>query len=429
MESIPTTTLLEQPRVQQLIEQGARDGQVSYGLINELLGDLSVDEDAIESLLEAIERRGIAVVDEQRAAPVPTNAANSSVAGTAHETTGVAPTNTHAKPTARRGRHTDLDEALASLEEMLAASELPLAADIEDEADAEAGNVVEDAFKQYVQHLGRVPLLSREEELRLARRARSGSPEASAAARQHLVEANLRLVVYLARHYADRTSLPLLDIIQEGNVGLIRAVERYDPERGHRLSTYATWWIRQSINRAIREQVRSIRLPASLSGAIQKLNRLQRELTQTLGRQPSRVELAEVSGLTLVQVEEALRAGAQPLSLETPVGEDQDTELGESVSDPGSDEALDSLSRTELREELQRALVGIGDRERVIILKRFGLGEYAKSGAQSLEDIARDLKLSLERVRQLEIRALRKLRRRSRIAALADVFGGEDEED
>ncbi|MBV9467925.1 MAG: hypothetical protein JOZ57_01615, partial [Abitibacteriaceae bacterium] len=222
MESTDTTpTIIENPRVQQLIEQGAQSGEVSYHLINELLGDLQVDEDEVEVLLEALERRGIAIVDEQpepEAKPGNGEASGNGRSSAAKSPSATNTTSSNAAPAARR--HSDLDEALASLEELLAASELPFDAEAEEEEDAEPGRVVEDAFRQYMNQMGRVQLLNPEEELRLARQARNGTPQEQADAKQKLVEANLRLVVYMARRYADRTTLPLLDVIQEGNIGL-----------------------------------------------------------------------------------------------------------------------------------------------------------------------------------------------------------------
>ena len=271
--------------------------------------------------------------------------------------------------------------------------------------------------------MAQVPLLSAEEEARLARAMRADVPDADSA-RQKLVESNLRLVVYMARKYEANTTLPILDLVQEGNIGLMRAVDRFDPERGHRLSTYATWWIRQSINRAIRDQARSIKLPAQLSSAIQTLQRLQRELSQQLGRAPSRQELASASGMSLPQVEAALAAALGTLSLDAPAGDDETFELGESVGDGDEDAPLEAASLGELRVHLQGALENLSERERSVLEMRFGLGEFENMGSQTLEDVARELHLSRERVRQLELRALRKLRRRA-----VHLDGDEDDYD
>lgn len=410
---------MSQPRVQQLLAEGARQGLLSYRALNDLLGDLQLDEDDAETLLETLESRGIEVIEDAPDEPPAPKAAKP------RRKAKVA-----AIPGALDGND-DLDEALASLQELLSQIEIPAESDgkraASDAVEDLEGAVVEDALKQYLGRMGDVALLEPAEEKRLALLARNGSPAEQARARQQLVEANLRLVVYLARRASNRTTLPMLDLVQEGNIGLVGAVNRYDPARHHKLSTYATWYIRHALNRAIAEHARSMRLPAHLSEAIQTLQRLSRELTQTLNRTPTRQELAQASGLTMVQVEEALRSGEQPLSLEAPVGEEEDLELGETLSDSDDDASIEALSRSELRQELTRAMQGLSERERAIITMRFGVGQYAESGARSVEQIAGEMKLSTDRVRQLEVRALRKLRRRSRAAALSEfVSGGED---
>jgi RNA polymerase primary sigma factor len=420
-------SLLSHPRVHDLLEQGAREGRVTYGLINDVLGDLQIDEVDAEELFEALENRGIEIVEDDAPVRAPSTSASPGAGVTATP-----------RPSTR---HSDLDEVLASIEGVIGPSADSLATSgamiagesgaepspVDDLEDDESGAAVEDALTQYMTQMARVPLLTADEEKSLARTVRDGTPEEQAAARQKLVESNLRLVVYVARRYAGRAALPLLDIVQEGNIGLMRAVDRFDPERGHRLSTYATWWIRQSINRAIAAQARSIRLPAHLSDAIQKLYRLQRELAQNLGREPSRQELADAANMTVTQVDEALRAVAEPLSLETPVSDDDNTELGEFVSDPEADTPITALSRSELRTEISQTLSTLSDRERAIIEQRFGIGEYESSGPRTLEDIATRMQLSRERVRQLEVRALRKMRRRTHGLAMNSDFDDEND--
>jgi RNA polymerase primary sigma factor len=414
------SSLLDEPRVRGLIEQGARDGRLSYNEINDLLGDLNIAEDEVEELFEALEARGIAVVEDE---PPRVEVA----------VMKVRPQEPSTSRATQKSKHSDLDDVLSSLENLeqfLGARPAEFSEAVREEDDVrqdeKADDVaVEDALRQYMNRMGQVPLLSAEEEKRLAMQAKYGTPEEQVAARQKLVEANLRLVVSIAKNYANRSALPMHDIVQEGNIGLMRAVERFDPERGHRLSTYATWWIRQRINRALGDQARVMRLPGHLYGVIQKLNRLQRELTQDLGRAPSHEELAHATNLSVAQVEEALRAGSTPMSLEAPVGDDEGEELGEFIADEDADTPVASLSRSELKRELAEALAELSERERVILEKRFGLGEGEERDPQTLEDVAREMNLSRERVRQLEVRALRKLRRRTRGSSLGDVFEGE----
>jgi RNA polymerase primary sigma factor len=416
--------LASNPRVKQVIEQGASSGWVTFDDINDLLGDLTIEEADVEVLLELLEHRGIAVVDTPPAAPEEESTAPA----------GAPTPKAKAVKPKKPGPNSDLDAVLSSL----ATLEQSLAYDGPERAERKRGDgakteerqdddeddlpPIEDALRQYLNRMGRVPLLTREEERQLGEIVRQGNGEEQIAAKQKLVEANLRLVVTIARRYAPRTSLPILDVVQEGNLGLIRAVERFDPARGFRLSTYSTWWIRQSINRAIMAHSRSMRLPGHLYEAIQTLNRVQRELAQKLGRQPSRQEVADASGLTVVQIEEAQRAAVQPVSLETPMGDEGDDNLIDMVNDPDAATPGRAVDRRELREQLEQALEALPERERVILMKRFGLGDYEGNGPENLEDIAAEMKLSRERVRQLEIRALRKLRRRSHDTELAEFL-------
>ncbi len=416
--------LLDHPRVHDLFVQGAEAGHVSFQSLNDLLtelqtdSDLQPDEDALEILFDALDARDIQVIETQT--PKKAKADKSRAAGSTPSS-----------------KNTDLDDVLSSLQDLeshLLATGLPLTPEersgrqleLEDE-EAQTNASVDDAFKQYLNRMGQVPLLTAEEEHRLALQARDGSADEQLFAKQKLVESNLRLVVSIAKNYNNRTLLPMMDLVQEGNIGLMRAVEKFDPARGHRLSTYATWWIRQRINRAIGDQARSVRLPGHLYGAIQKIHRVQRELSQDLGRPPSREEVAEAAGMTMIQVDEILRAALTPLSLETPVGESENEELGEILPDENDDDApVEALTRSELKRDLATAMEELGERERAILEMRFGMGEYEDGGAQTLEDIAKSMQLSRERVRQLEVRALRKLRRSSHGTALANFFGEEE---
>lgn len=427
--------------VHELLEAGARAGKLSYAHINRVLGDAQIDDEDVEAIFEVLESRGIQVVDEAELAP---------------KAEVVAPPKTPKPPKVRSDR--ELDDVLSKIETFFAPAESSTrledesglddtqlaqdesafggmelsgtaAAILDDDAD-ESGSAVSDAFTQYLQQMGRTPLLTFEEEQHLAHLAREASPEQRIAAKQRLVEANLRMVVHIARNYQGRGLLPLLDIVQEGNLGLIRAVEKFNPNKGQRLSSFATWYIREAINHALAAQARSIRLPGHLSGALQKLQRMSREMTQTLGREPSRQELAQAAGLSLKQVEELQRVVAEPLSLDqSSSGSEDEDDLGERVSDVGADESMSSMSRDQLQEGIREVLETLPERESDILQRRFGLGEYAEVGPSSLDDIAANLRISRDRVHQLEVRALRKLRHRTKGTPLGALLSGDDEDD
>ncbi len=427
--------------VHELLEAGARAGKLSYAHINRVLGDAQIDDEDVEAIFEVLESRGIQVVDEAELAPK---------AGVA------AAPKTPKPPKVRSDR--ELDDVLSKIETFFAPAESSTrledesglddtqltqdesafngmelsgtaAAILDDDAD-ESGSAVSDAFTQYLQQMGRTPLLTFEEEQHLAHLAREASPEQRIAAKQRLVEANLRMVVHIARNYQGRGLLPLLDIVQEGNLGLIRAVDKFNPNKGQRLSSFATWYIREAINHALAAQARSIRLPGHLSGALQKLQRMSREMTQTLGREPSRQELAQAAGLSLKQVEELQRVVAEPLSLDqSSSGSEDEDDLGERVSDVGADESMSSMSRDQLQGGIREVLETLPERESDILQQRFGLGEYAEAGPSSLDDIAANLRISRDRVHQLEVRALRKLRHRTKGTPLGALLSGDDEDD
>ena len=427
--------------VHELLEAGARAGKLSYAHINRVLGDAQIDAEDAEAIFEVLESRGIQVVEEAELAPKAEVVAPNKTPKTPKNArpdrelddvlskieTFFAP----AESSTRLEDESDAEMELAPEESVLNGTELSgtAAAILDDDAD-ESGSAVSDAFTQYLQQMGRTPLLSIEEEQHLAHLAREASPEQRVAAKQRLVEANLRMVVHIARNYQGRGLLPLLDIVQEGNLGLIRAVEKFNPNKGQRLSSFATWYIRESINHALAAQARSIRLPGHLSGALQKLQRMSREMTQTLGREPSRQELAQAAGLSLKQVEELQRVVAEPLSLDQSSGgsEDED-DLGERVSDVGADDSMTSMSRDQLQEGIREVLETLPERESDILQQRFGLGEYAEAGPSSLDDIAANLRISRDRVHQLEVRALRKLRHRTKGTPLGALLSGDDEDD
>ncbi len=281
---------------------------------------------------------------------------------------------------------------------------LGLLAEADREAEAEgAERGLADPVNAYLRAISRVPLLSAAEEVDLAKRVERGEM----AAKNALIEANLRLVVSIAKRYAGR-GLTLLDLIQEGNVGLIRAVEKFDWRRGFKFSTYATWWIRQAVTRAIADQARTVRIPVHVVDEVNRVKRLQRELTQVSGREPSMAEIAEKVEMTPERVEELLRISQDPVSLETPVGEDGDARLSDLVEDTRTPAPLDEVLGRMAERDLERMLDSLETREREIIELRYGLGEHEP---MTLDDLGKTLGLTRERVRQIQKRTLSKLKR------------------
>ena len=260
-----------------------------------------------------------------------------------------------------------------------------------------------DAVRDYLREIGRVPLLTHELEIELAKRIEAGDREAT----KQFILANLRLVVSIAKRYVGR-GLSLLDLIQEGNIGLIRAVQRYDWRRGHRFSTHATWWIRQAISRAVADKGRTIRLPVYVNTALNRIRRERQRLLEELGREPTEEEVAEAAGLDPARMQEILAAPGTPVSLEMPVGEDEEQELGDVLADTESASPEDIATTQTLKDEVQRVLEEVlTPRERLVLQLRFGLGN---TQAHPLEQVGRELGITRERVRQIEERALAKLR-------------------
>lgn len=413
--------LLQQPQVRSLLEEGAREGRVSIERINTVLGDLDIDALDAEELFIALEDRAIAV-DQSKIAPPQKSSAPSKAAKAPRKR----------KPSA----HGDLDEVLESLEELMNSPLGEMLAQDEavtDTADAESGEVefgatVEDSFTQYLHRMAATPLLETEVERDIAARAREaaarGNLDEAARLRARLVEANWRLVVSLARKYQGRASLPLLDIVQEGNVGLLRAAEKWNPARKDKFGSYATWYVREAINRAIAAQARSIRLPGHLAAAIQKLHRTMRELGQEMGREPTIEELATATGMTVTQVGEALRTFAEPVSFETPLGDDENSTLGDVIA--GAESPLEDVSRSEVHAAIAKSLEALSERERAVIEQRYALGAYAGGTGRSLDVVAETMKLSRDRVRDLEVRALRKMRGRTKGTVLEGIFENDD---
>lgn len=273
---------------------------------------------------------------------------------------------------------------------------------------------LDDPVKMYLKDIGKVPLLSGDEEIELARRMQEGDE----AARQRLSEANLRLVVSIAKRYVGRGML-FLDLIQEGNLGLMKAVEKFDYQKGFKFSTYATWWIRQSITRAIADQARTIRIPVHMVETINKLTRVSRALLQTLGREPTPEEIAKEMGISVERVREIQRIAQDPVSLETPIGEEEDSHLGDFIEDEKSITPSDSVSTTMLKETLLSVLDTLTPREEKVLRLRYGVDD---GRPRTLEEVGREFNVTRERIRQIEAKALRKLRHPSRSKHLKDYL-------
>jgi len=276
------------------------------------------------------------------------------------------------------------------------------------------GVSIEDPVRMYLKEIGKVPLLSAEEEIELAKRMELGDQEA----KKRLAEANLRMVVSIAKRYVGRGML-FLDLIQEGNLGLIKAVEKFDYRKGYKFSTYATWWIRQAITRAIADQARTIRIPVHMVETINKLIRVSRQLLQELGREPTPEEIAAEMNMPVERVREILKISQEPVSLETPIGEEEDSHLGDFIQDDNVPVPADAAAFTLLKEQLEEVLGTLTEREQKVLTLRFGLED---GRARTLEEVGREFNVTRERIRQIEAKALRKLRHPSRSRKLKDYL-------
>ena len=276
------------------------------------------------------------------------------------------------------------------------------------------GVSIEDPVRMYLKEIGKVPLLTAEEEVDLAQRMEQGDMEA----KKKLAEANLRLVVSIAKRYVGRGML-FLDLIQEGNLGLIKAVEKFDYKKGYKFSTYATWWIRQAITRAIADQARTIRIPVHMVETINKFVRVQRQLLQELGREPYPEEIAKQTNMPVERVREIQKISLEPVSLETPIGEEEDSHLGDFIQDDNVPVPAEAAAFTLLREQLDEVLGTLTEREQKVLKLRFGLED---GRARTLEEVGKEFKVTRERIRQIEAKALRKLRHPSRSRKLKDYL-------
>ena len=288
--------------------------------------------------------------------------------------------------------------------------------DDDDDMNQLGSNVkINDPVKMYLKEIGRVDLLTHEQEIELAKRILEGDEQA----KKELAAANLRLVVSIAKRYVGRGML-FLDLIQEGNMGLIKAVEKFDYTKGFKFSTYATWWIRQAITRAIADQARTIRIPVHMVETINKLTRIQRQLVQELGREPTAEEIAEkMDGMTPAKVREIQKISLEPVSLETPIGEEDDSHLGDFIEDEGAMSPDDYASNELLKDELNEVLLELTDREEKVLRLRFGLDD---GRTRTLEEVGKEFNVTRERIRQIEAKALRKLKHPSRSKRLKDFL-------
>ena len=286
--------------------------------------------------------------------------------------------------------------------------------DTDFEAGLTKGIAVDDPVRMYLKEIGKVPLLTAEEEVELAKRMGDGDEEA----KKRLCEANLRLVVSIAKRYVGRGML-FLDLIQEGNLGLIKAVDKFDYTKGYKFSTYATWWIRQAITRSIADQARTIRIPVHMVETINKLIRVSRQLLQELGREPTPEEIAQEMGLSVEKVREIQKVAQEPVSLETPIGEEEDSHLGDFIPDEDVPQPVEAAAFSMLKEQLVEVLDTLTDREQKVLKLRFGLED---GRARTLEEVGKEFEVTRERIRQIEAKALRKLRHPSRSKKLKDYL-------
>ena len=357
--------------IRSLIDTGRRAGKLTSSEISDAMEENGnvLDVEAMEKLYEELESNGIEIVDDT---PV------------------------------------DVSSALPSSEEG--------ADDYEDGLTAD-GITIDDPVKVYLKEIGRVPLLSPEEETELALKIQAGGPDGEKA-KQRLSEANLRLVVSIAKRYVGR-GMQFLDLIQEGNLGLIKAVEKFDHTKGFKFSTYATWWIRQAITRAIADQARTIRIPVHMVETINKVLRTSHSMVQSLGREPTTQEIAAELHMDVQKVEEILKIAQEPVSLETPIGEEDDSHLGDFIQDDDASQPAEEASYTLLREQLEEVLKTLTPREEEVLRMRFGLID---GKPHTLEEVGKKFDVTRERIRQIESKALRKLRHPSRSKKLRDFL-------
>lgn len=369
--------------VKELLEKGKKQGVLTYKEIMDTLQEVELSADQIDEFYESLAGLGIEVISNSK------------------------------------GKDDDDDDE----DDELVVGDMDDSDNDEEEEDEDVdvtdisipeGVRLDDPVRMYLKEIGRVPLLSSEEEVNLAKRMEAGDEEA----KKRLVEANLRLVVSIAKRYVGR-GMQFLDLIQEGNLGLIKAVEKFDYRKGYKFSTYATWWIRQAITRAIADQARTIRIPVHMVETINKLIRVSRQLLQELGREPSPEEVAAQMDIPVDRVHEILKIAQEPVSLETPIGEEEDSHLGDFIPDEDALAPAEAAAYVLLREQLDDVLGTLTDREQKVLKLRFGLED---GRARTLEEVGQEFGVTRERIRQIEAKALRKLRHPSRSKRLKDFL-------
>ncbi len=359
--------------IEGLLERGKASGKLTTQQISVALEEMDFDADQINSFYDSCEQQGIEIIDNN----------------TIDESFDINQIDLSENP------DEDLDAALST-----------------------KGLAVDDPVKIYLKEIGRVPLLSGDEEIELARLMAEGTPLQAKRAKQRLSEANLRLVVSIAKKYVGR-GMQFLDLIQEGNLGLIKAVEKFDYNKGFKFSTYATWWIRQAITRAIADQARTIRIPVHMVETITKVKKISSQLLHENGHDPSPEEIAERLELPVDRVREIMRIAQDPVSLETPIGEEEDSHLGDFIPDDDAPAPADAASHTLLKEQLEEVLSTLTDREANVLRLRFGLID---GRSRTLEEVGAQFNVTRERIRQIEAKALRKLRHPSRSKKVRDFL-------
>ncbi len=358
----------KQARINALIEKGKKNGVLTQKELNDALSEMQISPEAYEKVLDSLEAMGVDVVSEV------------------------------AEPPEEELMMDDGEEFSAENEDL----------------SVPEGIATDDPVRMYLKEIGKVPLLTAEEELEIAQRMAAGDEEA----RKKLSESNLRLVVSIAKRYVGR-GMQFLDLIQEGNLGLIKAVEKFDYSKGYKFSTYATWWIRQAITRAIADQARTIRIPVHMVETINKLIRVSRQLLQEYGREPTPEEIAKEMGVSEEKVREITKIAQEPVSLETPIGEEEDSHLGDFIPDDDIPAPAEAAAFTMLKEQLTDVLDTLTPREEKVLRLRFGLDD---GRARTLEEVGREFNVTRERIRQIEAKALRKLRHPSRSKKLKDFL-------